>query len=210
MIDADRIEVALHRMALRFEQHYQLHDGYKNSGGWGQFIDGPRLQRQIGLYGTSAGLLVLSLAGRGETTFVKGAVDLLSSWWKEGTNGYGKSKFCQNSRLAFLALCLRNTQESPAAQELATEVEQELVRRASTKGKCWGDWWVEKDIQDGTPRYLATALATLCLSVLTEANEKVRPDLEKACEFLERTLVTDSHLNRTERGVIAAAIIAGS
>jgi hypothetical protein len=193
---------------MRFEGQYQAHDSCSDGGGWGQFLDGPRPHRQIGLYGTSAGLLVLSLADRDETPCTVGATNLLSAWWQERDTGYGKSKFCQNSRLAFFALCLRNT-PNEVAKRMSQEVEKELINRISSRGK-WGDYWVKKNVQDISPRYFATALSTLSLSILLLATEQVQPHLEQACAFLRQTLSTNPHLTTTERGLLAAAILAGS
>lgn len=206
MVDPDMIDAALNNIALKFEGQYQTDDIHTEYGGWGQFLDGPRPQRQIGLYGTSAGLLVLSLADRDGTPFTEGATNLLKIWWDERKTGYGKSKFCQNPRLAFFALCLRNT-PNRIAQKIAEEVKGELFNRASPKGR-WGDYWVEKNIWDGSPRYLATALSTFCLSALVTAAEAAQPRLKGACNFLEQTLFTNSSLTSTEKGLIVAALLA--
>ena len=208
MVDLNAINAALNSIAMGFEDQYQVHASYQDGGGWGQYLDGPRRHRQIGLYGTSAGLLSLSLADRDDTPCTEGAVNLLSTWWRERENGYGKPKFCQNPRLAFFALCLRNT-PNDITQQLALEVEEELIRRMSSKDQ-WGDYWVKKSVQDPSPRYLPTALSALCLCVCPPQTQQVQSHLEKACGFLEQALVTNpASLTTTEKGLIAAAIIAG-
>lgn len=205
MIDRDHITAALDTIAMKFEQQYQRDESNEDWGGWGQFLDGPRPHRQIGLYGTSAGLLVLSLAERDDTVCTVGATNLLSNWWKERANGYGRIKFPQVPRLAFFALTLRNT-PNEIARTIAGEVEEELLARVSSNGR-WGDYWLNKNVRDGSFRYLSSALAALSLSTLTSPSQKVLPCLAKTSEFLERTLATNRHLTPTERGLITAAIV---
>jgi hypothetical protein len=211
IIDSDSIDAALNSIAMKFEGQYQTEAASADRGGWGQFLDGPRPHRQIGLYGTSAGLLVLSLADRDETPCTTAATNLISFWWKEWRDrgeGYGSPKFCQNPRLAFCALCLRNTPNS-RAQEIAREMEQELLKRCGLQGR-WGDYWVDRGLQDVTPRYLATALATFSLSVLEKSSDQeTSQGISKACQFLEKNLAANPHLTSTERGLIAAAVLAG-
>ncbi|HXQ37378.1 MAG TPA: hypothetical protein VN843_25435, partial [Anaerolineales bacterium] len=62
----------------------------------------------------------------------------------------------------------------------------------------------------GTPRYLTTALATLSLGILDSPNSAATAQLQESTEFLARTLVTNSHLNRTEKGLLTGAVLAGS
>lgn len=209
-IDSDSIDAALNSIATKFEVQYQSEPGNPSLGGWGQFLDGPRPHRQIGLYGTAAGLLVLSLADRTETPCTVGATALLSHWWREWhdqNTGYGSPKFCQNHRLAFCALCLRNT-PNPEAQKLGVEIEEELLRRSGPKAK-WGDYWSSALIQDATPRYLATSLATLSICVLENSgHDSTASRTSEASGFLEKTLATNSHLTATERALVAAAVLA--
>jgi len=212
MVDSDSVDAALNSIAMKFEGQYQTEAEDSEVGGWGQFLDGPRPHRQIGLYGTAAGLLVLSLADRTDTPCTCGATKLLHKWWREwrdSSAGYAKTKFCQNLRLAFSALCLRNT-HNDMATTVAREIENEMLRRVGSRGR-WGDYWVNPIIQDVAPRYLATALTTLSLSVFGRPTDPVAlAHIEHACAFLEQTLATNSHLTATEKGVIAAAILAAS
>ena len=207
MIDSDEITAALEKIAQNFEQNYQDHE-LEGAGGWGQFLDGPRKDRQIGLYGTCAGLLVLSLAGRDDTQCTEGATKLLSNWWGDRVDGYGRLKFPQNPRLAFFSICLRNT-PNETAKNIAAEIEDELLSRASTAGR-WGDYWLKKEIRASGYPYFPTALAALSLGILNPPTEKASDCLKKAADFLNMTLATNSHLTSAEKGLIAAATLASS
>src|SRR5438876_10298368 len=95
-------------MARRFEDATQFHDSRPDARGWGQFLDAPKHHKQIGLYGTSAGVLVLALAGRGKNAVSDAAISLLKHWWDaRETEEYGRGRFVQTLRLAFLNLAVR-------------------------------------------------------------------------------------------------------
>jgi hypothetical protein len=67
VIEIEQIEALLGGLAAAFEDVEKRPEGVPTGRGWGQFLDGSTSHRQIGLYGTSAGILVRTLAGRGET-----------------------------------------------------------------------------------------------------------------------------------------------
>jgi hypothetical protein len=208
MDTADRIWAAIGSIATAFDGQFQVEDNDCDCGGWGQFLDGPRPHRQIGLYGTSAGLLCLGLAGRGTTPNCKKAQQLFLKWWNERAIGYAQPRFCQNARLAFSAMCMTNS-GSEQLMPVARSIQQALLDRLAFNQGWWGDYYVSERVYDSTPRYLTTALAVLSLSILEPANGAYRQNLVKPCENLELVLRTNTDLTTTERALLAAAIISG-
>lgn len=132
-----------------------------NSCGWGQFIDGTTAHTQVGPYGTSAGLIAIALARGPDAVTARAAEDLAAQWcrYRQGASDENRL-FCQNPRLAwvYLALSLAGQQ----FQEVADEIRRELFGRQISKDR-WGDWWIDSNQHDATPRRFSTALLYFCL-----------------------------------------------
>ena len=86
MVEVAELNDLLDRLARRFEDADQAYDAENDARGWGQFLDAPKRHSQIGPYGTSAGIIVLSLAGRGQSVLTRQATALLCRWWKRREN----------------------------------------------------------------------------------------------------------------------------
>lgn len=207
MIELENIELLLSRQAEEFEEASQ--PAGETLRGWGQFLDAPRSDTQVGPYGTCAGLIVLSLAGRGKSPTSKGAAALLNSWWAQRDQGeYQRQRFAQNLRLALLALALRLSPLSETA-DTYTEVETSILERRLPSGG-WGDWWLGLDRYDPTPSTVVTGVVMLALLLLRSGSlpESYLNNLNEDGEFLRRALLGSSHLSPLERAIAVAATTA--
>lgn len=198
----------LDRLAQRFESGVQTVDDCPGLRGWGQFLDAPKLHRQVGPYGTSAGLIVLTLAGRGTGTLTQQARSLLENWWKnyrEAPTSYVLPRFIQNPRVAFLnlALGLAAISDDDLTRK---DVEKTLLDRILSSG-MWGDYWFSDRLHDQTPRPFCSAIALLSFTLLRNHQRPPHEKLENVAKLLEEKLMGPRHLPLLHSAALAAAIL---
>lgn len=191
----------LHRLASKFEEQVTEHEG------WGQFLDIPKRHVQTGIYGTSAGLIVLAMAGRGPDAAAMRAARQLRAWWEQRDAAeYSRRRFTQTLRLAFMSLSLRLA-GLPEFQATRKEIEGELVRRVLPSG-MWGNYWISGDEHDETPRVFASAITVLSLTLDRNADDPPDPRVLEASERLEEKLRGDRQLAPHEVTAASTAVMA--
>src|SRR5205807_2217988 len=118
----------------------ERHQKFGDAAGWGQFLDGPVANTQIGLYGTSAGILVRALAGRANSPLGDKVLKLAHQWWQQrDSDARAREILGQTLRLAFLNLALR-TSDPNQRFELTREVGKTLRQRILGE-MMWGNYW---------------------------------------------------------------------
>ncbi len=210
MLKTTEISDLLNQLATLFEEALQAPDqtGVPNDAhGWGQFLDATKPHKQIGLYGTSAGVMVLALAQRGNDLTSTRAWKQLDIYWKARStpSEYSYEKLLQTPRLAFLNLALRLS-NIPDARMVASEVENELLRRQLPSG-LWGNFWISESDHDPIPRLFASALALLSISLLKNDPTQQDPRLSGPADALEKAFMSKENLPTYQQAAIAAALL---
>jgi hypothetical protein len=210
MKDAAEIQGMLERIAQRFENSADIWpDGQlsENFRGWGQFLDAPKVHKQIGLYGTAAGVLVLNAARRGPNQLSTDAGRLLAYWWqkKDDPNNYGYEKLIQTLRVSFVALALRLS-GVPETAKAASEALDWLLSIVLSTG-LWGNYRTSALEHDGTPRLYVSALVLICCNLLLPASSPRDGRLTRAAQVLEERLSSQKDLSLRERAAIAVALL---
>jgi len=161
------IDELLGKLAQKFESAVIRSDG--DEWAWGQFLDSSRTTEQTGPYGTAAGVMVLALAGRGPSLYLRGGVKTLCKWWSEatsssGSNGaYATERLTQTIRLSFAHQALRLA-GTPEALETAEAMRVALLDRRLPDGH-WGNYWISATDHDATPRVFASAVVLMALTL---------------------------------------------
>ena len=205
-MESAEIGVILDRLAQWFENAEQPDLDIPTARGWGQFLDDPKTHHQTGPYGTSAGLIVSALAGRG-TTALQRLAPLPAFWWDQWKTGgpRGQRLFCQTPRLAFFCLALRLSRILDD-NGVCAAVQEELLRRALPSG-MWGNYWASPAIQDQTPRLFCSSIVVLSLSLLRELPSELRSRLEPAIQIIENHLIGNKDLPLLHAAAASAAIL---
>ena len=202
------VSVVLDRLARRFENAEQPVEGCPGLVGWGQFLDDPVTHRQTGPFGTSAGLIVSALAGRGTAALASRLVALPTLWWNQwqAQESDGYRLFCQTLRLAFFYLALKI---SGILDEngIRSQVQEELLRRSLPSG-LWGNYWASDAVRDQTPRLFCSSVVVLCLSILEEVPQPLAARLEPALRGIEDRLLGDADLPLLHVAAASAAVLA--
>src|ERR1041385_3100551 len=177
MLSQAKIDSALKRLADVFLNELRTHDTFPNFQGWGQFI-AQRNRTQIGLYGTSAGLVCVSLA-YGPDRLPNGVIDYLSSLWKErdqpGTAG--ARNFALTARRAFLLMALRQWKDR-RLHPITSEVDRQLRARIMPQGLFVG-WQIDATNRGAIGNETATCLAILAYA-LTGPRAEIPPEIQRA------------------------------
>jgi hypothetical protein len=206
VVEVAELNDLLDRLARRFEDAAQVPGEEKDARGWGQFLDAPKRHSQIGPYGTSAGIIVLSLAGRGQSALTKQATALLSHWWQRREDDkYVQRRFVQTTRLAFLHLALRLS-GIPDTEETRAEVERALIERLLPYG-MWGNYWLTSNKYDPTPRLFSSAIALLSFTLLREASLPANENVISVADRLEEKLTLPRRPPLLEAAAASAAIL---
>jgi hypothetical protein len=207
-MDAAKISVVLSHLAEQFENAEQRVAELPSAQGWGQFLDDPKAHHQTGPYGTSAGVIVSALAGRGAAALEPRIGTLLQSWWDDWKAGRppGHRLFCQTPRLAFFYLGLRLSRVLESSG-IGAEVESELLRRVLPSG-MWGNYWTSPTILDQTPRLFCSAIVVLVAALIGDVPAPTLPRLEPAVRQLEEALVGDNEMPLLHAAAACAAILA--
>lgn len=213
MTKAGEIVELLDILARRFEnaeqRDPQLRGGKVIAGtcGWGQFLDASKLHRQVGPYGTSAGLLVLGLAGRGPSALTQQASKLLRHWWdNQNADEYAHERLVQTVRLAFLNLAMRLS-GLPECVTISIEIERALAQRLLPAG-MWGNFWINERNHDASPRVFPSAISLLSFSLLREDPSSAGPAVLQVADRLEDKLLSSKSLSMLEVYAASAAIMA--
>jgi hypothetical protein len=206
MKQAAEIRVLLDRLAKRFEVDERTSDGVGQ--GWGQFLDDPRPNTQIGPYGTSAGLIVSALAERRGESLAPRFSQQMDCWWsqwKAGT-GEGHRLLCQNLRLAMFYLALK-TSHVLDSTGTTIEVKNEILSRMLPE-HLWGNYWLSPSARDQTPRAFPSAILVIALTLLEPHDPNLHERLRECAEVLEDRLIGTSDLPILHAAAAAAAILA--
>lgn len=197
----------LNRLAQRFEESEQSFLPDQSKYGWGQFLDAPKRHRQVGMYGTCAGLIVLALAERGQSALTQHAASLLQHWWDEpqAHDGYGQLRFIQTLRLAVFNIAVRLC-PSLQQQPICMQVKEDLLCRL-LPSKMWGNYWVSEDQHDQTPRVFVTALTLLSFTLLRHPSHELHPDLMGVADELEKRFVASRDMPLYVEATAGAAIL---
>ncbi len=206
MLTSEELSEALDRLAEKFENNLQPSPDC-DARGWGQFLDNPRSQ-QVGPYGTCAGLIVLTLAGRGKSFPVTEAQKLLDCWWGQRDNPADKahSLYVQTLRLAFQHLAVRLSTIA-STDHTVWELRKALLDRL-LPSELWGNYWTNEQTHDATPRAFPSSLAVLSFAMMSEDSRDTDKRVLTATEKLETKFTLSSGLSLLERVAIATALIA--
>ena len=206
-MDKAELALVLDRLAAVFENAEQPVPGLQGSVGWGQFLDDPVFQKQTGPYGTSAGLIVSGLAGRGAAALTARLTGLPNLWWQDwqSEQGDGYRLLSQTLRLAFFYLALTVSKISEETS-IRSSVRQELLRRALPSG-MWGDYDAKRELKDPTPRLFCSSIVVLCLSLHETLPTEASSQLELTLTGIERGLLGDKDLPLLHAAAAAAAIL---
>jgi hypothetical protein len=168
--------------------------------GWGQFVAAESHADQIGLYGTSAGILVKTISNPA-AHIDDGVITYLRDIWGDRDNAAVKY-FHQNVRLAFFLLSIA-TSADPAIAAIRTQTSDELITRQLKDGG-WGDWWLQTTESDTSPRLETTAWAILALSRVNDPRHT--DQLRKAGRFLQQNVIGHSNLDEIDPILLSAII----
>lgn len=207
MVETTELEERLSRLATRFEDAIQENADAPGASGWGQFLDAAKRHKQVGPYGTAAGLIVFSLAKRSGSPRVDQAVSLLNTWWNRRNLGVGQSKeiFVQTLRLAFCNMALRLV-GTHAAESLRKETESALLERIIPQG-MWGNYWVSNSLHDSAPRLFPSALAVLSIALMRSDSSRIDGRVNAVADQLETKLALWRDLSMRDITAIAAAVL---
>jgi hypothetical protein len=185
MLTDAKIHSALKKLADSFLKEQRPVEGPLGFKGWGQFI-GQTNRNQVGLYGTSAGLICVSLA-YGQSRIPAPVVDYLASIWNErnvpGTRG--ARDFALTTRRAFFLMALRQSKH-PKLQAIVSEADRELRERILADGLLVG-WQVDNSTKAATGNETATCVAVLSYA-LTGKKSDIPPEIQRAAAVLQERL----------------------
>jgi len=210
MITEQEIGVFIDGLARKFDNSFHVPDDTdspRDGVGWGQFLDSPPLQTQIGSYGTCSGLIVRALAGRGSDQLAEHVGELLTFWWGRRKNDEKERKlFAQTTRVAVLLLALRiaNLESTKAVLE---EVGAYLLSTLRPDG-MWGNYSIPGVVQDPSPRLFPTAIALLSFALFREESSPLSPDFVLCADKLEERLLGAKDLPALHIAAASAAILA--
>jgi hypothetical protein len=185
MLTDAKIDGALKKLADSFLKEQRAVEGHAEFKGWGQFI-GQTNRNQVGLYGTCAAVICVSLA-YGYSRIPAPVVDYLASLWNDrnapGTKG-GRD-FALTARRAFFLMALRQSRH-PQLQAIASEADRELRERILSDGLLVG-WQIDKSTKAATGNETATCVAILAYA-LTGNKGDIPPEMQRAAAVLQQRL----------------------
>ena len=204
MYDSQLVDGTLQSLAKRLNNERREDDSDVPDGlGWGQFLDRPTDDTQIGPYGTCAGAIVLSLAGQplqGPNARVK---TLLTTWWRDWADSIAGDEhhLTQNLRFAFMLLATR----LGGLSDLAAEMELELVERRRLPNGLFGDWWIDKDAHDTDPKLIPSAVALLALALDRQRDDRY-VDISHLADDISRKVLATPTLPRLHTALSLTAL----
>jgi len=208
LIDSKEIAGLLDRLANGFENAAERPSNEDSEPtdtvGWGQFLDAPKQHKQVGMYGTCAGIIVLAVAGRGDNPLSRKAVTLMDYWWNSRSSPkYSHKRLAQTPRLAFANLALRIS-GIPASSTISAQVEQALLSEVMSGG-IWGNYWTSEADRDNSPRIFPSALALLSFNLMRSGSANRDGRLLRATHELEGALAKE--LAAHEAAAVTAALL---
>jgi hypothetical protein len=179
MLTKARIDSALRKLADSFLGDVRAVDSDKS--GWGQFVGQPS-GKQVGLYGTSAGLICVSLA-YGPDHIPEACIRYLDALWQSrDLPGEGSRNFALTARRAFFLMALRQSQH-PRLLDLIPEADKELRSRLLPDG-LFVSWQIDANSRAATGNETATSFAILSYA-LSAADSAIPPEIERAAQSLQ-------------------------
>lgn len=185
---------------------------------WGQFLDATKRDDHVGIYGSSAGIIVLALAERGDSIYLSGALRQLREWWTAGNPPnasnpktlYARERLVQTLRLAFMYIATRSLVHSDAVA-FSKELKEALLYRILPSG-LWGNYWLDDTKHDQTPRWFTSAIVLLSFALTCDESEPLDDQLLTAATLLENHLVSappigSSSFRAAEQAAISAALL---
>lgn len=201
MIVTTPVSGYLSRLAQRFDENLRTSPSDPTQKGWGQFIVAEHHSNQVGLHGTSAGLLV-KLAANPNSTIDDGVVNYLTTQWA-GRHKTSQKYFNQTVRLAFMILALAKPSDDRLLP-LRNEAVAELLKRQHGDG-TWGDWHQEDSAAQAPPRPETTAWVILALVRLTQ--DDIRQNIANAGRFLQNYALGFSRIDKEVDPLLIGAIM---
>ena len=189
MSDGSILQPFLIRLARKFDQGIRALPEEQSLKGWGQFIAAEHHSRQVGLYGTCAGVIVKTIANK-DATLDEGIILYLRQQWQQ-RNQSSQRDFNQNIRISFLVIALAYVQDRRLIT-LRNQAVAELLRRQKGDGS-WGDWWLENgDGAIAPSRLETTAFAILALARLKL--DQIRHNILRGARFLQAEILAYSQI----------------
>jgi hypothetical protein len=185
MVTEAKIDSALKKLADVFLNELRVVGRSPHLGGWGQFI-GQSNRSQVGLYGTSAGLISVSLA-YGPDRIPRAAADYLAWLWNERDvpGSAGARNFALTARRAFFLMALRLCKH-PNLEAVASDADRELRQRILPDGLFVG-WQIDASTRGATGNDTATCLGILAYA-LTGSRTDIPPEIQRAATVLQARL----------------------
>jgi hypothetical protein len=210
MIEAAELHGMIDGLAKRFENRVHRSAAEKEldvSGvsGWGQFLDDPTEQAQVGPYGTAAGLIVRALANRGSDQLAEQVVTSVNTWWASREKDTDRRQFSQTTRVAMTHLAIRLA-AMPTAATTLQEIRALLLQTIRPDG-MWGNYFSLGRVQDPSPRIFATAIAILSFTLFLSPADTVPQELIRAATGLEEKLLGTKELPFLHFAAVSAAIL---
>lgn len=124
---------------------------------WGQFLDRPDGDKHVGVFGSSAAIILSKNSTQIDDGVVAGAVRALPAIGVEATDTtlHRQRDLAMTIKLALAALALR----AGAAAENDCRRLEALLRARNLGGNGWGYYWVSPQRHDPVPRIVPTAFA---------------------------------------------------
>jgi hypothetical protein len=171
--------------------------------GWGQFLDGPPGNVQVGRYGTSAGAIVLRLAGQQDSQTANRVFDALVSWAFGDNSDLAVEHRVQTIPLAMLTIGIGYLR--PNAAELAAARAKLFQRRLSTAG-LWGDYWIDDDNHAERPSLFVSAIVLIACH-LTQTSGHADPRAVDAARRLQEHYLRNPDKYVDSDPIISVAIV---
>ncbi len=133
----------------------------QDSYAWGQFLDEPRDNTQYGIYGTSAAIQVLSLAGFNSThKFITGASKILEDTFTKKTGLFHeKGDLYVLYKLTYFA-----EGEKPTENDITSKNPiMEKIIKCAIEGQGFGEYFISNKKKSIHSKVVATAFALLSL-----------------------------------------------
>lgn len=168
---------------------------------WGQFFEESRTNRQHGIYGTSAGIQVISMAGDPTHAYVGGSTKFLSDALEDQS-----SEIYQRGDTAFLYKLAYIAEATNPDQTIINDNSapmDELIKRMLPSGG-WGEFYFSENDKDIEPKVTSTAAALLALSRYRRFRSTEQ--CERAFEWLCRRIPQDPQMGVYEVALASLAL----
>ncbi len=130
-----------------------------NKCAWGQFLDVTRDNTQYGVYGTSAGIEVLILAGySGDHEIISNAINLFSEAYKDPTCRFYKKGNMNNYKMAFWVELIEPGKKEIDEKNLLLD---DLIKNKIV-GQGWGNYYISRNNHDLKSKGFGHSLYPIC------------------------------------------------